>query len=411
VLSLLPLAISKRAHRFRFSQTPRQVRKAEVRPALLGLMEVEKKPAHRPSLRVASLEDYPQIASLESRYGLETKTAEEWKHLWINNPVYAQLQGDWPIGWVLESGDGHIVGYLGNIPLGYQFQGRRLVAAATYAWVVDSPYRSYSILLLDRYFDQTRADLFLSTTVNCQASKAFCSFNSLPVPVGAWDRSAFWITDHRGFAASWMAMRVPALGGLLSYPLSAALWSTDLLARRALGGGRKQVEVECCADFDSRFDTFWEVLKTRSSHLLLGVRTREVLGWHFKYAILRKAVWILTVTEASELVAYSIFCRQDSLRFGLKRMRLVDFQALDGSRALLLPMLSWALAQCRQEGIHMLEHLGFCPQRDVFANLRPRQRKLPSWLYFYKARDQSLGGSLASPEVWDPSWFDGDSSL
>jgi hypothetical protein len=373
-------------------------------------MEAHKKSRH-PSIREASFEDYPQITSLESRYGLETKTEEEWRHLWINNPVYTELQGGWPIGWVLESEDGRIVGYVGNIPLGYQFQGRRLVAAATYAWVVDSAYRSYSILLLDRYFDQKTADLYLSTTVNCQASKAFCTFNSLPVPVGAWDRAAFWITHHRGFAASWMAMKAPSLGGLLSYPLSAALWGTDLLAGRALRGGRKQVHVEPCADFDGRFDTFWGVLKRRNSHLLLAVRTREVLRWHFKYAILRKGAWILTVTNASELVAYSIFCRQDSQRFGLKRMRLVDFQALDGSRALLLPMLSWALRRCREEGIHMLEHLGFCPRRDGFENLRPRQRRLPSWLYFYKAHDQSLGGHLASPEVWNPSWFDGDASL
>jgi hypothetical protein len=373
-------------------------------------MEAQKKSAH-PSIREATFADYPQITSLESRYGLESKTDAEWRHLWINNPVYIELRGDWPIGWVLESENGRIVGYVGNIPLAYEFQGRRLVAAATYAWVVDSAYRSYSILLLDRYFDQKSADLYLSTTVNYQASKAFCTFNSSPVPVGAWDRAAFWITNHRGFAASWMAMKVPSLGGFLSYPLSAALWGTDLLAGRALSGARKQVEVEPCADFDGRFDTFWGVLKRRNSHLLLAVRTREVLRWHFKYAILRKAAWILTVTDASELVAYSIFCRQDSRKFGLKRMRLVDFQALDGSRALLVPMLSWALRQCRDEGIHMLEYLGCCPRRDGFEYLRPRQRRLPSWLYFYKARDQNLGGSLASPEVWSPSWFDGDASL
>jgi hypothetical protein len=374
-------------------------------------MEANKKSAPRPRVREASFEDYPQIASLECRYGLEAKASEEWRHLWINNPVYAELRGDWPIGWVLESEERRIVGYLGNIPLGYQFQGRKLVAAATYAWVVDSAYRSYSILLPDRYFDQTSADVYLSTTVNPQSSKAFSIFNSSPVPVGAWDRAAFWITNHQGFASSWIAMQAPSLGGFLTYPLSAALWTTDLLAGRVLGGGGKQMEVEPCADFDGRFDAFWEVLRKRNSHLLLGVRTREALAWHFKYAILKKAVWILTVTHASELAAYAIFCRQDNPRFGLKRMRLIDFQALDGSRALLLPMLAWALKRCRQEGIHMLEHLGFCPRRDGYKDLRPRRRRLPSWLYFYKARDRSLAQSLASPEVWNPSWFDGDASL
>jgi len=73
--------------------------------------------------------------------------------------------------------------------------------------VVDSPYRSYSILLLDRYFHQKTVDLYLSTTVNPQASMALKVFNSPPIPLGAWDRSAFWITDYRGFAFSLLSMK------------------------------------------------------------------------------------------------------------------------------------------------------------------------------------------------------------
>ena len=37
------------------------------------------------SIRQASFEDHPQIVALESKYGLETKSYEEWTHLWSNN--------------------------------------------------------------------------------------------------------------------------------------------------------------------------------------------------------------------------------------------------------------------------------------------------------------------------------------
>jgi hypothetical protein len=120
----------------------------------------------------------------------------------------------------------------------------------------------------------------------------------------------------------------------------------------------------------------------------------------------------LTVSQGADLAAYAIFCRQDNPRFGLKRMRFVDFQALDPSAAWLRPMLVRALQRCKEERIHMLEGIGIgLPQREIFPDLVPRQRTLPSWLFFYKSRDPRIDRSLNDPRVWDPTGFDGDSSL
>jgi hypothetical protein len=390
-----------------------------------GLQEMDSKPqvgnrlTRPPHLREATFEDHAQIASLESRYGLESKSYEEWKHLWTSNPAYLEVGKRWPIGWVLEEENKRIVGYLGNIPLCCEFQARKLLAAATYAWVVDSSYRSYSVLLLDCYFSQKNVDLYLSTTVNSQSSKAFQAFNSTPVPVGAWDQSAFWITHYRGFAASWIRatstsarLRKLTPASFLSYPVSAGLFLMDSWTGRVVHGDRREAKVEFCTHFDHRFDVFWEKLRRRNSARLLSVRTPEVLEWHFRYALGRDGVWILTVSQGSDLAAYSIFCRQDNPRFGLKRMRFVDFQALDPSAALLRPMFSRALQRCKEERIHMLEGIGIgLPQRAIFSDLMPHQRTLPSWLYFYKARDPKIDQSLTDPAVWDPTGFDGDSSL
>src|SRR5205085_1284964 len=117
-------------------------------------------------------------------------------------------------------------------PVWYEFQGRKLLAATTHAWVVDSRYRSYSMLLLDCYFCQTDADLFLSTTVNAQSSSAFSAFHSSRVPAGAWDQSTFWITHYRGFAKSWMRMKEFSLSGIVKYPLSIGLFLNDKLLKR-----------------------------------------------------------------------------------------------------------------------------------------------------------------------------------
>jgi hypothetical protein len=53
-----------------------------------------------PQLREASFEDHGRIVLLESQYGLQSKSYEEWKHLWTGNPAYIQLGKQRPIGWV-----------------------------------------------------------------------------------------------------------------------------------------------------------------------------------------------------------------------------------------------------------------------------------------------------------------------
>ncbi len=45
-------------------------------------------------------------------------------------------------------------------------------------------------------------------------------------------------------------------------------------------------EVQACSGFDERFDDFWHELHRGTQDLLLAVRTREVLEWHYKYALL-----------------------------------------------------------------------------------------------------------------------------
>jgi len=361
-------------------------------------------------VRDISLEDHAQVAELELRHGLEAKTLDEWKHLWIDNPTYRKLAKSWPIGWALEDSNQKIVGYIGNIPLTYKFQGKKLLVAATHAWVVDSQYRGYSILLLDYFFSQTNVDLYLTTTLNRAAFEGFQLFKTSPVPVGEWDSTRFWITNYSGFLDSVLTAKEVPFAKLLSYALTVPAFIKDKLSRRVFR--RKEFHVEFVSNFDDRFDTFWEDLQSIRSRLLLATRTRQTLNWHFKYALLRDEVWIVCIADGSRLLAYSVFYFQHNPKFRLKRVRLADFQSLRDDNSLLLPMLSAAIERCRSNGIHMLEVAGLCPAKTkVIEKLRPYHRKLSSWFAFYKANNVLLSECLKDPQVWDLSWFDTDSSL
>jgi hypothetical protein len=137
-----------------------------------------------------------------------------------------------------------------------------------------------------------------------------------------------------------------------------------------------------------------------------------VLNWHFKFSLARNKTWVVTHEANSRVLAYAIFQRKDYPEVNLKRMRLIDFQALPESGDVLAPTLAWGARVCRERGIHMLEAFGFRPGKQrVIDRLAPHRRKLAAWSYFHKISSAALQDELRSLDVWDPSHFDGDASL
>jgi hypothetical protein len=372
--------------------------------------------ASTPRVRVATFDDYDQIAALQAEYERPIMSLERWKHLWVNNPAHLQLKNSVPIGWVLErevsaDDDKTIVGYLGNIPLFCELGGKRIVASVAHAWVVDVRYRAYSLMLLDLYFSQKSVELFLNATVGAAGFESFGVFGSLRVPAGAWDRSVFWITNYPGFIQGWLEKKDIPFAKPLSYVLGLAPAIKQVFSNGSLPNAASRAQLQVCTEVDDRFDTFWEALRKRNPNVLLGFRTRQTLEWHYGSALRNGEAWIVTAGK-EQIEAYGIFLRHDNPTYDLKRLRLIDFQALDGSTTLLLPMLSWAYDHGRRSGVHMLECIGFRSDKwKVIADAAPYERQLPCWLYFYKARDKALAQKLADPNVWDPSQFDGDASL
>jgi hypothetical protein len=367
-----------------------------------------------PKLREVRFGDYPQIAALASKFHLATESYAGWTHLWTNNPAYREIKDTFPMGWVLDNREGAIAGYLGNIPLDYEFEGKKLLAATTRAWVVDTPYRTYSPLLLGTYFQQPNVDLFLSTTVNSQSAPAYSIFQSLRVPVGAWDRTLFWITAYQGFTESLLRKRGGTLAKPISYPLSVGAFLFDKLKTARHRGNGTAITVLPCASFDDRFEAFWAALRKKKFNLLLAVRSPEVLEWHFKFALLQNSAWIYVVEGKSGLAAYSVFLRHDYPEIGLTRVRLADFQCLEQEKApdLLSAMQAAAMDRCRKESIHMLEVVGLEPRLErTLERGSPHRRALSAWLYFYRTNNPALADRLKNEAVWEPSLFDGDSSL
>jgi len=373
-----------------------------------------------PRLRETRLDDYEKIRELGLEFSLDLPAQDDWRRLWLDNPLRAK-SGDFPIGWVLETPDGEMVGTMGTVRVPYKFRGSDLVSAVSRAWFVKTPYRPFALLLMNEYLNQPGVDLYINNAVSVPALESFNQFCER-IPVGQWDSMSFWITGHFGFAKRALAKLNVPWSQLFAYPVGAALWSKDVVANQSLPKSASSFAIETTDRFDQRFDGFWDELIRLHPEKLLAERTSSTLSWHFGAPLRKGRLWVLTATRNGKLAAYCTLTRQDhAFRLpalphgdtqGIRAMRLVDYQSIEPGIDLLSALLSAALERCAKENVYILEHLGFgVPKMHALDNTAPYRKKLSNWKFFYRATDADLGAELRLGRVWDPSAYDGDASF
>lgn len=363
-----------------------------------------------PQLRPARFDDYAHITRLAIRHNFQITSADDWRRLWLDNPLWPRLGADWPIGWVLETTAGEIVGSMGNVPLLYTFRGQELIAASGRAWSVLAPYRGFALWLLDEHFHQAGVDLYMETSIGPMALGPFSELCPR-IPLGEWDTVSYWVTDYRAFANNGLQKLAVPLAGLLAGPMSAALRLSEAISHKRLPKAAASVVIETTDRFDVGFDAFWEELIRQNPETLLADRSSASLSWHFAAPMRKGELRIFTATRNDRLRAYCVLKCNPNGR-GLRRMRLIDYQNLDSDVDLLPAVLRVALRRCAAEGYSILESLGRgVSTMRAFDEFAPYRRKLPNWQFFFRTNDPALEEALREPRHWAPSSFDGDASL
>lgn len=368
-------------------------------------------------MREVRYSDCVAVGELKRRNGFAVKwSTDRWVGLWRGNPAMPNDQGV-PMGWVLEQA-GNVVGYLGNIPLHYQFKGKRLLAAAARGFAVDAACRSHSLRLAAAFVSQKNVDLLLVTSANAPAAAVFQLCKAEKIPYPDYDKALYWIINPRQFADS--ALRKYGFSGVVAAIAGAVpalvIHLERLLCRRGPPGNGAACDMSILEPgaIGAEFDEFWQRTLEERSECILAERSARVLRWHFGHraAGARQAKFVCA-RSAGKLVGYAVLTREDSEEIGLMRSRIVDLIAERDAPELIDTLLYAAYQQARADGSHMLELIGF-PAR-IRARLvagRAFSRPLPSWPFWYKAVATGLcNGRLKEEDAWYGSSYDGDASL
>jgi hypothetical protein len=353
-------------------------------------------------------DDYENVRALLSDHAMECPPFDHWRHRWVDNPLWQRFGSASPIGWVLETAAGKIVGSMETVPILYKFQGSDLIAGASAAWCVKASYRGYALQLIDEYFNQS-VDLFMSTTVSTSGVETLSQFYG-PIPVGQWDMMSYFITEHVSFAKRALQKYHVPFAPVLAYPTGWTLRLKGALSSKTLPEPARDVLVEATDKFDARFDAFWDELLRENPDKLLAERSCRALSWHFDAAIRSNRLWIFTASKLGRLCGYCVF-QQESTPGG-RRMCLIDYQSLEREQDLLPGFVRAALQRCAAEGFAVLQNIGVgVPKMRAFDEFAPYRRKLASFVFFYGAADAALNTKLRESRFWDPSLFDGDATL
>jgi hypothetical protein len=370
------------------------------------------KAAKRVTVREARFSDCERVCALNSKLGLGPDSPENWKRLWTDNPAIGD--GEKPvIGWVLVASD-EIVGFLGSIPMLYEYEGQALRAAATCRLAVEPDYRAFTHLLVTSFFRQ-KVDLFLDTTATVSAGKIMKAFNAVELPQKDYGHVLFWVLDSGSFAKS-VFKRLgisSSLKGMGSALASVALRADIGLRRRGHGPKSRRYTITETGvnDLGHAFQQFWSE-KCHETSRLQAKRTSAIMRWHFDPPGSRRVARVLGCYVGSRLVGYGVVRHDEPAGDTLRRSIVADLMIEDSVPEVMEHLLAAMLRSAKETGSHVLEVTGFPHEiRQKFLQWKPYSRNYPACPYLYKARDPVLHQKLSNENAWYACPFDGDATL
>jgi len=367
------------------------------------------KPASAPAtthaaaqIRPAQFADAEAIGQIHRRNGLGEFDIRAWRSRWESYPFAADFQ-DVPIGWVLETDTGALVGTIGNIHMLYEIDGESVRVAIATDWGVDAEHRGRALHLTTAFFKQKGPDLLINGSASPIASKVLAGLQIPRMPIPDYTSPCFWAANTTAFAKAALQRRNVSATALLAYPAGLALQARDILRRS--GRGKPSGQVHRLKNFDDRFDALWQRIAAGPSRLR-AVRTQAVLRWRFQTDLDSGRGTILAAESGANLSGYIVLLRRPGSDLGMSLYDVADFQAAGDDPAIYRDLLLAAIQLAREEGVDAVKLMTGTPAKRTSAMaLQPYTYQVAHWPLFYRAAAR-LKSLLDSADAWDFSLFE-----
>ncbi len=353
-------------------------------------------------VRIASFADIPAIREVQKRNSIGDLDPEAWRSRWEAYPFEDEFRGI-PIGWVLETDQGSVVGVLENVHIAYELGGKRLKGVVASAWAVDPEYRSKSLQLMTTFLRQPGVDLALNLSASATTSRVLSSMKVARIPIPDYATPCFWAVRHRAFARASLKRKSVPGADLLAWPAGVALRVRDLYCR---GPMHLPLGVRRVQEFDTRIDGLCQRIRADQTRLR-AVRNKAVLEWRFRTELRRGSAAVVIAEEGPTLRGYAVMVRREGPDLGMALFDVADLQAAEDDPATIRNLLLGCIYAGREEGADAIKFVTGTPaKRAPAVALQPYTYQMSLWQLYYKTSVPQLSAELSTADNWDISLFD-----
>lgn len=249
-------------------------------------------------VRPFALSDVDAVKALCEWAWWPERSLEGWRWLTTGTPGAAFTETS-PPGWVCETDDGQVLGFLGNFLQRFDVGGQSLIGASLHTLLVDPRIKGASRDLLRRFVAQDLPVVRYTFNANDRSAPIYKHFAMVPWPSMQSRVKYVWRTDWKGVASERALRWFNGLAGARGYGerfLDSRVWTGGF------GACEPGVSPLATADIDARFDDLWERL--RGDGRLLANRNAESLRWRCADPDLTRMPLLLTYEADGVLAGY-----------------------------------------------------------------------------------------------------------
>lgn len=372
-------------------------------------------------LREARIEDIPGIWKLCSKFFDEFRgcSCEDFSdlciHRWKDNPA---RMPEHVFGWVLETADKEITGFLGLVPMKVKIGNNIASAASGTSWAVETAYRAYSFDLYKRFMAWGDKNFLLDTT----AAEVVANLHSClklgmnKIPIQGFDKKFLWVLKSEVLISSrikemsmrnklWAVANSPFFIKICSF-----LLDVRFFCNRRINFKCSRLTVEAVGDFTDEFDRFWN--DNKQDYAITIARDKAFLAWrHLKIPKIAGKSFVFACRDKGKLLGYAAV-----QKIGYQNSKPGHFVLSDVFYKLDHPdvfynLMNYAFDFIKNSGGSIFEVFGFNPMiMNELKKQSPVEEQVFRRTYWYKAPTKEIL-DLCREGDWWPSGSDGDLNL
>tara|TARA_Y100000591_G_C21830727_1_gene699412 strand:+ start:943 stop:2034 length:1092 start_codon:yes stop_codon:yes gene_type:complete len=358
------------------------------------------------SLRVVKtkIKDYSQIKSLFKRNNLNFMSKDTWLNF-SNNPLFKKNKKI-ELGWKFELGN-KIVGHIGYYPTIYRYNKKKLIFSILHGWAVDEKYRSASIILLKKYLNQKKKDLFLGTTFNRHTGQIMRSLGVKQVPIKGLDKSSIIILNVKNFLEMYFQKKNFLLKKFFISTISLAikifLWrNINRWKNYKVSHSIKRVK-----NFDKKFKYFWNNYLKENGQSLQVDRDINWQNWLMKKKLTNNQIITFVFILKNKIVGYSACLMEKKGKY--KICKLLDLITLKNSKDYEFDLVLKNLEKAQETNCDYFEYRNTSASKlKILESFSAIQIKLKQNNFYYKANNNKLNKIFETNKNWNPCSLDGD---